>query len=362
MNGVLIREGIGRGDWKNIGDYIHSIAQRQYFDKIDCYIEIEKLSDYKVEGDEKINVIMNGWFMWYPEKFPPSACINPLFISFHLSPDMEDKFFTPKTIAYLKQYEPIGTRDTLTKDLLVKYGINSYFSGCLTLTLGKTYQNDGNGSQIYIIDPLIPYALDKNVLSKGMTLMKSLLYLLFNCKKVSKLSRKYCHQRQTFISKISRKLDKLIETAFFYKVYSKCFSEDILLEAEYLSQIVDNRLSNEEKFVLAEQRLEMYSKARFIITRRIHAALPCLAMNTPVILTVTDDMMSVNPKEKAAGGRFGGIIDLFNSKKFTQHGIESVGCEDKITKDNFPSNPDKYKYYRDLLNEKVTNFINSLKK
>lgn len=79
MYGILIREGVGRGAWKNIGDYVQSIAQKQFLkDKETCFVEIEKLSEFKSE--EPVNVIMNGWFMWHPEMFPPSPCINPLFI------------------------------------------------------------------------------------------------------------------------------------------------------------------------------------------------------------------------------------------------------------------------------------------
>lgn len=80
MYGLLIREGIGRGPKKNIGDYIQSIAQRQFIKNKEWqYVDIEKLSDFKSE--EKVNLIMNGWFTWDCSKFLPPTCINPLFIS-----------------------------------------------------------------------------------------------------------------------------------------------------------------------------------------------------------------------------------------------------------------------------------------
>lgn len=96
MFGILKREK-GVGNIKNIGAYVQSIAQRQFLsDKKTCYVEIEELSSFK--SDEKVNVIMNGWFMHNPEAFPPSESINPLFISFHLTPPAEKDFFTPQTI------------------------------------------------------------------------------------------------------------------------------------------------------------------------------------------------------------------------------------------------------------------------
>ncbi len=151
MNAVLIREGKNRGPYKNIGDFTQSIAQKQYWERVDMVVDIEELSD--VKSNDPINVIMNGWFMWYPEKFPPAPCINPLFVSFHLAPSIESSFFTEETIKYLKQHEPIGTRDTKTQEMMEKYGIKSYFSGCLTLTLSKSYLKENHGDNIYIVDP-----------------------------------------------------------------------------------------------------------------------------------------------------------------------------------------------------------------
>lgn len=45
MNGLLVSPLIN-GNKKNIGDYIQSIAQEQYWDKIDCYVEREKLASF----------------------------------------------------------------------------------------------------------------------------------------------------------------------------------------------------------------------------------------------------------------------------------------------------------------------------
>mgnify|MGYP007069875330 CR=1 FL=1 len=91
MFGILIREK-GVGNKKNIGDYVQSIAQRQFLpDEEKCYVDIEELSSF--ESKEKVNVIMNGWFMHNPKAFPPSDNLNPLIISFHLYPPPRKRFF-----------------------------------------------------------------------------------------------------------------------------------------------------------------------------------------------------------------------------------------------------------------------------
>lgn len=132
MYGLLIREGKNRGSFKNIGDYVQSIAQRQFLrNEKTRFIDIEELSDFESEG--RVNLIMNGWFTWNCSKFLPPKCINPLFVSFHLTPPKAKDFFTPEIIEYLKRYQPIGARDTLTMQMMKEHGIDSYFSGCLTL-------------------------------------------------------------------------------------------------------------------------------------------------------------------------------------------------------------------------------------
>lgn len=356
MNAILIREGKNRGPYKNIGDFTQSIAQRQYWgDKIDKLVDIEELSD--VESEVPVNVVMNGWFMWYPEKFPPAPCINPLFVSFHLSPSFERDFFKEKTIKYLKAHEPIGTRDTKTKELMEKYGIKSYFSGCLTLTLDKTYLEEKHGDDIYIVDPVIHYSYRKTLLGKCLSLLSLSVYLVNNFTKIKLLSKKFLHQKRTPIAKISKSIDELLETAAFYRTYSKCFADDIIFNAEYISQIVDNYVSVEEKFCMADERLKKYAKAKLVITRRIHAALPCLALKTPVILTINDDIIANTPQIASDGGRFGGILELFNYKKFSKNGIVTEGCDPYISMDNIPQNPERYLYYRDLLDKKVSDFV-----
>lgn len=48
----------------NIGDYIQSLAARQFLDKENiAYIHRDKLNDVNYES----KAIMNGWFSHYPE-------------------------------------------------------------------------------------------------------------------------------------------------------------------------------------------------------------------------------------------------------------------------------------------------------
>lgn len=90
---------------------------------------------------------MNGWYMHDPSQWPPADNIEPLLISMHFTNDKEllNNVLSKEGIEYLTKYGPVGTRDIETLNLLRKYDIPSYFSGCLTLTLPppRVYRKTG---------------------------------------------------------------------------------------------------------------------------------------------------------------------------------------------------------------------------
>lgn len=117
----------------NIGDWIQCLAASKFFPQIDTHIERENVSQY---DGEYTKAIMNAWWMW-TDNWPPSEKIKPLYVSVHISPEASKWMLNDKGIKYLKKYEPIGCRDWNTLKMLKSNGIDAYFSGCLTLTLGK---------------------------------------------------------------------------------------------------------------------------------------------------------------------------------------------------------------------------------
>jgi lipopolysaccharide biosynthesis glycosyltransferase len=157
---------------KNVGDYIQSLAQINmwsffYNPKtwiIEC-IALKKVFEYfhklhttsgsfyrqshttyknvkvmwverddiaELPFDEPIWIIMNGWFI-HGHSWPPAQNIRPIFVSVHIAKDY--LLTKPSSIAYFQKYQPIGCRDTKTRDRFQQVGISAYYSGCLTLTL-----------------------------------------------------------------------------------------------------------------------------------------------------------------------------------------------------------------------------------
>lgn len=85
--------------------------------------------------------VANGWFMHYSFygkfDFPLNNNAHPIFLSLHLNERFP--FFNEDVKAHFKRYEPIGCRDLVTTYRLRNLGIDAFFSGCLTMTLGNLF-------------------------------------------------------------------------------------------------------------------------------------------------------------------------------------------------------------------------------
>lgn len=218
----------------NIGDDIQSYAASKFLPQIDFFIDREKLDSFYGDGDsQRVAVIMNAWYMYTKFNWPPSPYIYPLFIAMHIS--IEDyygigtKFLDGLGGEYLKKYAPIGARDQSTHELLTGKGIESYISGCLTLTLDQ-FADVKKTDTIYLVD------IEEN-----------------------------------YVKKIKE----------FYP--NECFEE--------ITHFVDytDKCNYKERMEKVEELLKKYQGAKCVITSRLHCALPCLALKTSVLLLYKDE-------------------------------------------------------------------------
>jgi len=317
----------------NIGDYIQSLAASQYYPQIDGFVDRENLKNY--EG-ENCKMIMNGWYMHNPEQWPPSEKIRPFFVSLHINSSAANKMLDEEGVKYLKQHEPIGCRDYYTKDLLVNKRINAYFSGCLTLTLGNKYKSNIHDKVCYFVDPTIDTP-------RSVTpLIKNLITLIFNTKHIVKVSKK-------IYPKLS--LIRLLKTAGFFRLYSKVFTKQTISDATYINHqsphYAKNFSTDYERLEEAKRLVTLYSKAGLVVTSRIHCALPCLGLETPVIFTTNFE----NPEISSC--RFGGLEELFNVIRCDADSIiTDFKFKGKIDCDNVVSNKDNWKPLAESLSEK----------
>lgn len=222
----------------NLGDEIQSIAARQFLPRVDYYVERDRLNSYRFA--ERPKLILNGWYTHRPNVWPPEQDkFDPLIISFHISNQYGSSIkalTSPKAIEFYKRHEPVGCRDFFTRELLVSKGVDAYFSGCLTLTLPRNAQVQ-RGEEVLAVDVSEP------------TLAKLVPSL---AERASIL--RITHRRPFYQYLPVRAVRKLIRYTRYYDFYC------------------------------AGKLLERYARAKFVITSRLHCALPCLAMGTPVVM------------------------------------------------------------------------------
>ena len=357
-NGLLVCS--PAADYKNIGDYIQSVAQEIFLPHVDVWVEREHLDTFRSES--RTNVIMNGWFMWNPSNFPPSSSINPLFVSFHIVPSIEKSFFTEKTIEYLKRYEPIGARDMGTKALLEKYGINSYFSGCLTLCLGLCFKKQDKSKGIVFVDPYYPLGGTKVNYKKIGPYFKSFSNLAKNFFKARKFYKIFSVEQRTIFRFISKRFEKLYAAANFYEYYHHSFTDEVLFNAEYITHNVHTKNCKDNNVLMdyAKQLVKKYANSSLVVTSRIHCGLPCLGVETPCIFVYSNQIQNIRN-----GGRFGGLLDLFHVATLSKHGLVGVSEEmsqlfagsRQFTIEDQVSVKKDYITLRDQLTETVEQFL-----
>lgn len=355
-NGIIVRT--ATGCMKNLGDYIQSISQEQFFNHVDYRIEREEMDSF--HSDEKVKVIMGAWFMTLPEHFPPSDDIKPLYVSFHMFPDRAERMLSEKGISQLKQYEPIGARDIQTKEILESHGIKSYFSSCLTLTLGYKYKDTEKTDDIFFVDPY--YQLGNGKHNGKLQILDAFKLLIKHRKKVFKFQEAFKPEFRTFLYRYSKKIDRLLLCASFYDTYSRCFSDDIIMNAKFVNHRINiNGMTQDEIFEYTRNLLKAYAKAKLVVTSRLHCGLPCLGIETPVIFVTSD---ALEKGQMRGAGRLSGNLELMNHARWTANGVElvsdnlkHVAINGKLTSGKIASNPENYKKYRDDLFKRVNDFI-----
>lgn len=219
-------------DTDNIGDDIQTFAQERFIPHVDYLIDRENLESFIPEKKEKVKVIMNAWYIHDKFNFDISPYIEPLYISMFLKKfpyqagiTIGIDYLNKNILESFKKYSPVGARDIHTKNLLDKLGIESYFSGCMTLTINKF-------SDVEKKDYIVVVGL--------------------NDKEIDYIKKKTNREVINFIQDI----DKGSFANESWEVRRK--------------RVIDT--------------LKLYQGAHLVITTKLHCSLPCLALGTSVLL------------------------------------------------------------------------------
>lgn len=275
---------------ENLGDDIQSYAAMQFLPRVDYIIEREHIDDFYPKTGEKVATILSGWYLYSHLNWPPSPYLYALPISIHFDTEkytVLGKKLTENNVInglgkeWLLHNEPIGARDLDTQELIINNGIKSYFSGCLTLTL-QPYNNIEKHNSVVVID-------------------------------VGKQIEKYLSEkaRIPFVNKTHK-----------MPMHNYTFKE---------------------RMTLVEERLKFYQGASLVITKRLHAALPCLALGTPVLLIV-EEYISNRIKTYCNYLNFISEKELLEGK-----------CKYSFT--NPPDNPNLYRECAEILKQICNDYI-----
>lgn len=210
----------------NLGDEIQTLAAVRLLGGVDGYLSRDSLHLEDVDG----LLSMNGFFMG-SGNWPPHERIKPVIYSFHLDKQYEKIVCSEAGIDYLKRHEPIGCRDEGTAHVLRKYGVDAFYSGCLTLTFPKrSTEDEKNAQEIFVVgvDKHLEKYIPRNIIKKAVRLNQSSI----------RLPKVECKLKRT----------------------------------------------------MARQLLDGYARnAKLVITSKIHCAMPCLAMGIPVVFLYPKD-------------------------------------------------------------------------
>jgi hypothetical protein len=229
--------------------------------------------------DDDVLLICNGWWMHYPFSFPPQNNVKCKLVSMHFEETAFKKIINNKSKNFFLDNGPVGCRDFKTLEYFKKLDIPAYFSGCLTLTLKSEF--------------------------------------------------KYPKKDYILLVDVPKELVNVIKSST---------NRPIIYSNNYIPPI----FSPTDKLEIAKQVLRRYQQAHLVITTRLHAAMPCLALDSNVLLIVQDEY---NP-------RFDGLQELVNSICVSDAALEL----ENINYDSPTANPDTYKPIRDKLISEVFNF------
>lgn len=271
------------------------------FQMLIFFVDRDGLSGFRNEF--KCKFIANGWYYLFDGCHQWSDCLEPLLTSVHINnTDNANEFHNVlDKLKAASQKSPIGCRDFATQRFLQSNGIACFFSSCLTTTLQRKDYSDGRDRSGVIFSDC-----SNDFYSK-----------------IFPIDR--------FINK-NRAINRI--NALLRNYYAQ---EAI----SYVTHECQLSVPHRERFELAKALLQRHANAKLVITSRIHAALPCLGLGTPVILVCPYDQQ-----------RFEGLAELLNYI-WTDGGKYSIS----IDREGKVLNKADYKIYSDNLRKQCLSFM-----
>lgn len=221
---------------RNIGDDLQSFSLLNVSPTVDAIVDRDCLADAYLATDHRI--VLNTWFKLGNDNRSPNKRLKPIFYGFALG---DEGILDTKLKDYLKAHEPIGCRDTWTVERLTDAGISAYWTACTSIFAGRFIE-----------------AVSKS--RKG----------IYNVDVPSDFLRQYAPEN--VLSKLTSFSNHVPPAGQFDQLH---------------------------RFSLVHRLLQRLSTAELVITRRLHIALPCIGLGTPVVY-IPDERLSFS-RRRASG-------------------------------------------------------------
>jgi len=248
----------------NIGDDVQTLAMVDLVNRLRPDIDVvlvdrERLDDPAVADLD--GLICSGWFLYDVNHWPP-AHPRALFVSMHVTTrnNSAATLFHPLLSSYYNQQAgPVGCRDKGTQERFAAIGVDAYYSACATLTLrSDTLKPVSGKGSILAIDPFYHTTFDWDYQNL-------------------QLKRLIPPEDQHRIVRMENRMPQLAS------------------------------LDHVSRMQAAREYVDAIAAADVVITSRIHAALPAVAVGTPVYFPVTG-----YDRDASNMDRFDGILSFFH--------------------------------------------------
>lgn len=213
----------------NMGDKLQFLSIDYIYSQMNISAdEVVKIKSKEVQtynGEEylllPINFSLFSTIFMCEEKISISPKIIPVYIGVYIG-YYEERYFNDYNLNYLRRYAPIGCRDEQTMQILRRWGVEAYLSGCITHLLPFS---GIKGNTVFFVD--VPYGVKKyipdDLLSRG----------------------------------------EFLGNQFYYPTDAP---------------------QEDAEQVIRKQYEAFRDEACLVVTSRLHVASPCVAMGIPVIL------------------------------------------------------------------------------
>jgi len=233
---------------------------------------------------------------------------------------MPEMLVDRKFIDYFRRHQPIGCRSLSTLEAFRAIGVRAYFSGCLTLTLRGTRQPR--------TDRVLAVDVEQDLYAASVP---------SHVRKVAiHLSHEFPPPDANLLSRANWRALYLAQRGIYKYGYGR------RLLANACTSL--NAARHRSRLSRARKLLALYSEARLVITSRLHCALPCLALGTPVLLL---------RRGVESDPRFAGLRDLVRYHSEPSRPI-------KIDWREPGPNPDAYVTYAKALRQTCEDWVRSV--